>query len=208
MINTDNLCDDIEVLEVVQSEDLWVYNKLQIAKLQGLACGPAGVPVPYTGQYIVRPIMNFSGMGIKAEIKTLVDNDCHNIEPGMFWCELLQGDHISVDYNYGAPVQGYRAYRDNNNPLYMFNKWTRIKSFPIIPPFLWNISNKYSTINIEFIGNKVIEVHLRGSPDPQYEEIIPVWSSNPFTLEGYTFISRYEDCDGYLDDPRLGFWVK
>lgn len=54
----------------------------------------------------------------------------------------------------------------------------------------------------------VFKVILRGSPDPQYDEIIPVWSSDPFELDGYRYVESYEDCDGYLDNPRLGFYVR
>ena len=44
--------------------------------------------------------------------------------------------------------------------------------------------------------------------------MIPVWKSWPFGVrqhkefEGYTYIESYDDADGQLEDPRLGFLVK
>jgi len=66
-------------------------------------------------------------------------------------------------------------------------------------------------INVEFKGDKIIEVHLRGTPDPDYDEIIPVWGDTDvdhYTQEGYQYIDSYDDADGFLLKPRMGFMVK
>ena len=59
-------------------------------------------------------------------------------------------------------------------------------------------------INVEFIGKKVIEVHLRPSPDPDgAHRIVPVWADD--VIEGYE--PYFDDGGGRLEVPRLGFIV-
>jgi hypothetical protein len=43
-----------------------LYNKLDLSLRLGYTAGPAGCPVPKSGTYIVRPIINLSGMGATA----------------------------------------------------------------------------------------------------------------------------------------------
>jgi len=47
----------------IHQDDLWVYNKLILSRKLGYTCGPSGVPVPKSDFFIVRPCMNFMGMG-------------------------------------------------------------------------------------------------------------------------------------------------
>ena len=69
-------------------------------------------------------------------------------------------------------------------------------------------------MNIEYIDDKPIEVHLRLSPDPDYDHIIPVWASDfgkkkeHMELHGFKFIEAYDNANGYIEDPRIGFLVK
>ena len=58
------------------------------------------------------------------------------------------------------------------------------------------------------IGGNIIEVHLRTSPDPKYDEIIPVFLGEEKNISGYKWIESYEDADKLLDPPRLGFLVR
>jgi hypothetical protein len=59
-------------------------------------------------------------------------------------------------------------------------------------------------INIEIIGKKIIEVHLRGNPDPvMYDEFWPIWSEGQQRPKmSYVRIPDKEDHIG-----RLGFYV-
>jgi hypothetical protein len=95
--------------------------------------------------------------------------------------------------------------------LQKFKEWYRCEHSPKVPWALNELSD-IKIINIEFKDNKVIEVHLRNSPDPQYDHIIPTWTSSErndrLTKDGYKWISDYDDADGQLSDPRTGFWVK
>ena len=74
------------------------FNKLYVAERFSYNCGPAGIPVPESGEYIVRPIVNLAGMGIGARVMHLEENEVsEKIPAGYFWCEYFQGRHLSVD---------------------------------------------------------------------------------------------------------------
>ena len=94
-----------------------------------------------------------------------------------------------------------------------FVDWKRSSFIPKAPIELKPLSD-VKEINVELIDDKVIEVHLRHSPDPDYDHIIPVWSSDlgpkkdHMEMHGYDFIEAYDDANGYIDDPRIGFLVK
>ena len=60
-----------EEWNLIDPRDLWVYNKLFLSRVLGYKCGPAGTTVPRPDFYIVRPSINFFGMGRYARIKRL-----------------------------------------------------------------------------------------------------------------------------------------
>jgi len=70
---------------------------------------------------------------------------------------------------------------------------------PRTPKWLTNIATQYKTINIEYIGGKVIEVHLRGNPDPfdKGDFLKPVYEGDEIDGE---FVEAPEPLVG-----RLGF---
>ena len=84
--------------------DLWVYNKLQISRMLGYRCGPIGVKVLKPDNYIVRPSINFLGLGFGAHFTYIQDTTDH-LTPGHFWCEIFEGKHYSVDYEFGKRVR-------------------------------------------------------------------------------------------------------
>ena len=67
-------------------DDLWIFDKLILAKKLGYLCGPADVGVPESNNYIVRPCVNLAGMGIGAELRFL-EKGRWDLEPGYFWCK-------------------------------------------------------------------------------------------------------------------------
>lgn len=112
------------------------------------------------------------------------------------------------------PISGWEATRDDED-LYMFNKWKRIYDLPALTGVLFEepVEHGVTTINVEYIDDKVIEVHFRHSLDPQYDVLIPVWKGSEKNVDvfkqlGYTFIESYDDADGFIERPRLGFMVK
>ena len=170
MIKTDK-----DVWVTTEINDLWLFDKLILSRKLGHICGPAGVPVPNPGNYIVRPITNLEGMGIGASICYIQDTTDH-LPAGYFWCEIFKGRHISVDYNYGKPILSVEGFRNQDDPLYRFSKWVKVNQLYHIPLEV-SVLRKFEYSNIEFIGNKIIEVHLRGNPDFSYNNniAIPVW---------------------------------
>jgi len=194
-----------------------LFNKLWLAENLNYHCGPGGVGPETPGWFVSRPIMNLRGMGIGAEKIWMDKDELCKVPPGHFWCEWFEGPHCSVSYavNGGVVVQT-SCYQGFNSPtdLSTFTSWKKIERDNFeIPSFLYNDLVKVPSFNVEFIGDKIIEVHLRDSPDPQYNFLIPLWEKNEEVVDilqknGYTYINAPDDADGFLLKPRIGFFVK
>lgn len=195
----------------------WIFNKLELAQRLGYRCAPAGVPVTQSAEYIIRPIYNLNGMGLGARIEWIEKDTFHDIEPGYFWCELFKGKQYSINYNWNdnifTPTHASVGYNNSDN-LTEFYRWEKIDP-PVVklPDFIDSL-NDVENINIEFIDNKIIEIHLRSGIDfpPGAIEIIPVWKNTQSVVAqqhiGWKYIEDYEDCDNQLTNPRLGFYYK
>lgn len=186
-------------------EDLWIFDKLILSTKLGYICGPAGVDVPEDGFYIVRPCVNFLGLGLGANIEFLRADVWTDFLPyGTFWCQQFKGDHISVDYKWGDPhltVQGFKS----DYTFTRWDRWSKIDHCIDLPKILKPFAKKYQWINCEFIGGNLIEVHLRSNPDFEWgnKEFIPVWASQSINVpEGYRYI-KYPDIHG-----RIGAYIK
>jgi hypothetical protein len=145
----------------------WIYDKLVIAKSQGLACGThENVPERYP--VFAKPQINLKGMGIasrtigsRSEFEALCP-------PGHMWMELLAGEHVSTDcaladgevkwmrHATGIPWRGG-----------MFQHWL-IRKEPDagLARYLegWiarHLAGYTGMLNIETIGGRIIETHLR-----------------------------------------------
>lgn len=191
-----------EEWKLIHEDDLWAYNKLIIAKKLGHLCGPTGVPVPFSGDYIVRPVFNLLGMGRNARIEALKDSTDH-LHPSEFWCEVFKGEHLSVDFYQKEPILVVRGIRDSKESLYKWKKWEKIQKDIKFPEILNNLKGNYDYINCEFIENKLIEVHFRQNPDFRYNNTIaiPVWDGENTLYESeYRYIIDEDYC-------RKGFFV-
>jgi len=200
-----NFVSDCDVWESVPHEWKWIYDKLIVAKQQNIVSGPAGVSVPNPGWYIVRPITNIRMMGRGAKKCWLDVGDDSNVPDGFFWSEVLTGDHISVDYHWGVPVLSVQGFREDPDRLDRFSRWIKTPIKHTLPDWLFNLSKNQEWINVEYIGDKAIEVHLRYNDDftnHDADEIIPVWKNeNSKPPVGWEW---YESPAG----DRLGFWIK
>ena len=187
----------------IHSEDLWVYNKLILSRVLGYTCGPIGTSVPKPDFYILRPSMNLLGMGRYAR-KEYIYKYTDSYHPSEFWCEIFEGDHISVDYQNKEQKLTVMGVRDEKNPLYKWDMWKKVDYKMPFPVILNKLKGEYEWINCEFIGSRLIEVHFRQNPDFKYGNsvAIPVWNdSHPIDSKDYQFI----DDEDYL---RRGFWIK
>lgn len=186
-------------------EDLWIYDKLILSKKMGYVCGPTGVDVPEDGFYIVRPVTNIVGLGIGAYEQYLtVEGWTDHLQPGTFWSEIFEGDHLSIDYEWGKPILNIQGFRYPES-FVRWKKWIKVEQTVELPDILKPIAKKYQFMNCEYIGGKLIEVHLRKNPDFDFDnvEFIPVWQGQDTTPpEGY----RYVDCPEY--NQRIGAFVR
>lgn len=186
-----------------REEDLWVFDKLILSRKLGYICGPVGVDVPCPGKYIVRPVTNILGLGLGASVEYLESNTDH-LTPGYFWSEYFEGDHVSVDYEWGQQILAVQGFKSEST-FTRWDRWIKIKNQFPFPDILESIKNQYQFVNCEYIGGKLIEVHFRQNPDWRFdqEEFIPVWQGQSTEApSGYTY-HEYPDIHG-----RIGAFVR
>ena len=202
------------------------FSKLYIAEAMGYKCGPCGVAPEEDGVYVVRPIINLSGMGVGATVQEIKAGDSTKVPAGYFWCEYFEGKHYSASYKWKYdrdmqtgqwlhPWKAISCWEGINMPINLtkFVEWKRSSYIPEVPDLFVEVRD-VGIINIEFKGDKVIELHMRASSDPAYDHLIPVWASDlgvkkqHIELHGFKFVESYDDADGQLKDPRIGFLVK
>ncbi len=187
----------------IHPNDLWVYNKLFLSRVLGYNCGPVGTTVPKPDFYIVRPSFNLLGMSCNARIE-YIEKHTEQFHPAEFWCEIFDGEHLSVDFYQKKSELVVLGERDQSAPLYKWKKWTQIDREYKFPSILNQLHKNYDWINCEFIGGKLIEVHFRRNPDFRYQntEAIPVWDDEiPKNIENYSFVQD-------KDQKRKGFYIK
>lgn len=145
----------------------WVYNKLEVALSQGLKCGPVGVE-PKSFPIFLKPIYNLYGTGLGSSlIVNSREYEQKKYSSGYFWMEYLQGDHLSHDL---VVVQGKTVFcltfKGHSLGLGMFDFWETVGTPPSVLEYIsaWvqeNLPDYSGSINIETIGGKIIECHLR-----------------------------------------------
>ena len=147
----------------------WLYNKMAICDSQGIANGPHGLE-PRSFPVFSKPIYNLRGMGAGSRVFRTARAYRLGQKPGHMWMELLEGEHVSTDvavvdgkaqwwrHAIGAPLAGGR-----------FDYWTvPAASRPAIEDYCgaWlgkNLGGYTGMVNVETIGGRIIEAHLRFS---------------------------------------------
>lgn len=192
------------------------YNKLWLSEKLGYYCGPGGIAPQKSGFYIVRPVMNLRGMGVGSSKEWIVSGDKTKVHPSSFWCEFFEGRHLSVtyekinsDYKIKHCYEGFKDYTGR------FIEWKKVNDKLELPKWIKKslVSHNIPTCNAEFIGENLIELHLRDTPDPIVDSMFPIWKGDNITIDklsrlGYSYITSYDDADGFLKKPRLGFMIK
>ena len=113
---------------------------------------------------------------------------------------------VSIDYKKYEPILKAVGTKDDERPYQRFTKWEKTEKWHPLPQFIGFIPLRYRTINCEFIGGKLIEIHLRENPDFSHgnTSVIPLWKDKPDPKpDGYRFIS-----DGGTELERIGIYVK
>tara|TARA_R100001377_G_scaffold80241_1_gene58991 strand:+ start:59 stop:712 length:654 start_codon:yes stop_codon:yes gene_type:complete len=209
--------DDVEAWSFYP-QHRWLFNKLDLALRLGYDAAPIVVPVTQSGKYVIRPIYNLYGMGIWATVKELNPNllfSDHKVgRPGTFWCEYFAGKHFSVDYEFKngkfTPFDAMQGEVNDSN-LSKFNMWVKINA----PNFVNNLPNwlpkDVKKINVEWRGDKIIEIHLRTGNDFMHDLAVgtiatPVWENHKDIDIKNEVAGRY-DANGYVNINRLGYKI-
>jgi len=143
----------------------WIYNRLQLAQMQNIKAAPMPIQ-PDTFPVIIKPIVNLYGMGLNIKKITSMIEFEENWYNNDFWMEFLDGEHLSIDILlikgqiiWHATFTGHKM--DNN--LGLFKYWESIDTVldPNVIEIVSKLDNFTGCVNIETIGNKIIEGHLR-----------------------------------------------
>lgn len=145
----------------------WVYDKLAIALSQNLAAAPHGV-APQNYPVFSKPIYNLKGMGVGSRPLHSPQDYVEAYQAGHFWATLLEGEHISSDVALvdGAP-QWWRHATGIASGAGTFDYWAiQAETAPDVEGWCgaWcrqNLKGYTGLANLETIGGRIIEVHLR-----------------------------------------------
>jgi hypothetical protein len=147
----------------------WVYDKIAVAVSQGLVAAPHGVPPPAFPVFS-KPMINLKGMGAGSRVlRSAADYEQH-YTAGHMWMTLLSGHHVSTDV---AVVAGeprwWRHVTGAPGAEGTFDHWT-VHAAPdaAIEDYCgsWiraHLGGYTGIVNLETIGGRIIEVHLRMS---------------------------------------------
>lgn len=178
--------DDYEAYRMGWQEDRWVYDKAKVALVLGHKYGKDCIPEDEEGNFVVRPVMNFDGGG-KFAYKVIGKQKGFEIAipKGFFWQEEFHGEHTTLDFTRvdgkWVPSNYYQGIADTEK-FQRFKVWYRKAIDPKyckLPEVFHGVTK--DKINIEMIGGKIIEVHLRHNTDPvEYSIFYPIWEDDPF----------------------------
>ncbi|KAL3265079.1 hypothetical protein ABHI18_000203 [Aspergillus niger] len=154
------------------SEFRWVYNKLTVAELQGIPCGPHGTQPPLDLYPVFsKPIYNLGGMGAEARPITNPREYLVSLTPGHMWSACLRGEHHSTDI---AVTQGRVVWLSHTRgipgPQQTWDYWeVNVPASPLLQKTITNFIETHlrtytGMLNMETIGHRIIEIHLRFSP--------------------------------------------
>ena len=146
-----------------------IYNKLTICDSQGLPNGPHGT-MPPSFPVFSKPIYNMRGMGTGSRVIVSEAEYEESLQPGHMWMPLLQGPHVSTDL---ALARGEIVWCRHTTGVAsaegMFDYWTvHAEPKPALDAYFgeWvgrNLCGFTGIVNIETIGGRIIECHLRMS---------------------------------------------
>ncbi|KAA8647762.1 hypothetical protein EYZ11_000235 [Aspergillus tanneri] len=159
----------------------WAYNKLTVAELQGIKCGPHETEPDHDLYPIFsKPIYNLGGLGADARLIRTQEDYWRSHTPGHMWSALLTGKHYSTDIAViaGRPVwfahtRGM-ADKDQTWDYWEVNVTADCTVQQNIAAFIEShVAGYTGMVNMETIGGKIIEIHLRFSP--QWPDLYGPW---------------------------------
>jgi hypothetical protein len=158
--------DDVDAWRLYPAHR-WIYDKLRVARSQGIECGPYQLP-PQRYPVFCKPIINLKGMGAGSGILRDAEGYRERCRPQDFWMTLLTGEHISSDWAIvaGEPMW-CRHTRGMPGIAGTFDYWIiQARQRASLEAYCeaWirrHLSDYTGMINIETIGGRIIELHLR-----------------------------------------------
>ncbi len=184
-----------------------VYDKLLIAKEQGLLAAPCTEnPIEHGVSpdqiLFIKPITNLEGMSINARALSAKNVPA---ETGSFWSEYLEGSQSSTDALLldGEPKWFAHTLASEEKNCSRSVYWeigvNKPENERITRHFAQqNLSGYTGIINVELIGEYIIEVHLRGSNtffDFYSKEFFENWVR---LVDEHSFISPVPIKHGYV----------
>lgn len=145
----------------------WIYDKLAVFLSQDIAAAPHGV-MPPSFPVFSKPMINLRGMGAGSRVIETEAEYLSSLTPGHIWCTLLTGAHVSTDVALidGNPVW-WRHTTGTPGPRGTFDYW-HVHAEPMAGIEEWcgawarkHLSGYTGLINLETIGARIIEAHLR-----------------------------------------------
>ena len=147
----------------------WIYDKLRVARSQGIECGPAAA-APLHYPVFSKPVTNLKGMGVGSRILRDARDHRTHCNAQDFWMTLLCGEHVSTDW---AVVNGEATWCRHTlgipGTAGTFDYWkVEAVSRPGVEKYSidWirqNLRDYTGMLNVETIGGQIIEAHLRFS---------------------------------------------
>jgi hypothetical protein len=71
-----------------------------------------------------------------------IDNCTEHLHPAEFWCEIFEGEHISVDFYNKESNLVVKGDRNIDEPFYKWKKWIKIDMTVDFPSILNKIKGK------------------------------------------------------------------
>lgn len=148
-------------------EHRWIYNKLLVCDTQGIAAAPHGVP-PKSFPVFSKPIYNLHGMGVGGRVIESAEELELHTAAGHMWMEMMYGEHVSTDVVLlGGEAQWWRHTAGVALGEGLFDYWTVDDAErPELERYCGDWFRRHlrgysGAANIESIGGRIIEVHLR-----------------------------------------------
>lgn len=175
-----------------------VYNKLLLVNSQLIPSGPTGVEPPLdVFPIVVKPIMNIYGGSIGVQkVRDIKEYDSIK-NPGLFWMKYLNGNHYSIDMivKDGVVLDDF-CFRGEKHPLFLgaFDYWELVETpssiYNYVSSWIKSYLSTYSgCLNVEVIGNNIIESHLRMGDIDRFgnfelmSAIIDLYDNNYFKID-------------------------
>lgn len=169
--------NDIDAYNYYNNTLIYCYNKLLISNLQNEIAKPCPIQ-PKKYPVIIKPIYNLLGMGINSYKANNKEEYNKLAKPGLFFSKFYKGKHFSWDFILLEGKILYSTKFYGKKKLFgSFEYWIEkhVNRIPNNVNIILNyfFSKHTGVINMETIGGKVIEVHLRmGDIDMSDKEII------------------------------------